>query len=156
MREWAEQSLPVKSVECGWEGLQQVLVDLMDKSKKSADHEDSFDNLKSAVVDETIKRHEWEDKAIDMLRVIQLNTLEDSSVHNKTEWDQAVNYFENFVKDKLKQNDNTISEMFGPSTWDSWMQWRYASEEQTRRRNIKSELDKILQSDKVLIDTILN
>lgn len=125
-----------------------MLLNLMESSKKAPDNDDTFDNVKTSVVDETIKRHEWEDKAIDMLRVIQLNALEDSSVHNKSEWDQAVNCFESFVKDKLQHNDKTMNEMFGPSSWDSWIQWRYATEEQTKRRPIKAELEKILYSDK--------
>ena len=37
-----------------------------------------------------------------MLRVIQLNTLEDRSVHDKQHWDSAVKFLENSVKDKLQ------------------------------------------------------
>lgn len=37
-----------------------------------------------------------------MLRVIQLNTLEDRSVHDKYQWDSAVRFLEEFVKEKLK------------------------------------------------------
>lgn len=148
MREWAEQSLPAKSVECGWDGLQQVLLDLIERSKSAPENDDTFDNVKQAVVDETIRRHKWEDKAVDMLRVIQLNVLEDSAVHSKAEWDQAVACFESFVRERLQQNERTIEEMFGPGTWESWMRWRSATEEQHKRRQVKTELDKVLQSDK--------
>ena len=37
---------------------------LIEKAKRSPDHDDIFDNLKAAVVDESIKRHSWEDKVI--------------------------------------------------------------------------------------------
>lgn len=89
LRQWAEQALPAKSVESGWEALQSEFKKLMERAKKSPEHDNVFDNLKAAVVDEAIKRHSWEDKAIDMLRVIQLNTLEDRCVHDKQEWDQV-------------------------------------------------------------------
>lgn len=148
LRQWAEEVLPAKSVEAGWETLQLEFSDLVEKSKKSQDHDDIFDNLKSAVIDEAIKRHSWEDKAMDMLRVIQLNTLEDRSVHDKQEWDLAVKFLENSVKEKLKHTETTIHEMFGPTTTEKWLQWRSTSEDQNKRKHVKSELDKILTSDK--------
>jgi hypothetical protein len=41
-------------------------------------------------------------QASDMLRVIQLNTLEDRSVSEKQQWDSAVKFLENSVKEKLQ------------------------------------------------------
>uniref|UniRef100_A0A2M4BC90 Dynamin-like GTPase OPA1, mitochondrial n=1 Tax=Anopheles marajoara TaxID=58244 RepID=A0A2M4BC90_9DIPT len=147
LRQWAEQALPAKSVEAGWEALQKEFQHLMEVARRTPDHDDLYDNLKSAVIDEAIRRHSWEDKAIDMLRVIQLNTLEDRSVHDKQEWDQAVRFFETSVKEKLQATEKTIGEMFGPSTSQKWLQWRSSTEEQTKRRHVKGELDKILDSD---------
>lgn len=147
LRQWAEQALPAKSVESGWEALQSEFKKLLERAKKSPDHDQIFDNLKAAVVDEAIKRHSWEDKAIDMLRVIQLNTLEDRCVHDKQEWDQAVKFFEESIRDKLKHTEHTLYEMMGPGSWDKWIHWTHSTDDQTKRRNVKSELDKILQSD---------
>lgn len=147
LRQWADQALPAKSVESGWETLQTEFKKLLERAKKSPDHDEIFDNLKTAVVDEAIKRHAWEDKAIDMLRVIQLNTLEDRSVHDKTEWDQAVKFFEESVKDKLKLTEQTLIEMMGPGTYEKWLKWASSTEDQTKRRWVKNELDKILHSD---------
>ncbi|XP_058460435.1 dynamin-like 120 kDa protein, mitochondrial isoform X3 [Malaya genurostris] len=147
LRQWAEQALPAKSVEAGWEALQKEFQHLMEIARKTPDHDDLYDNLKSAVIDEAIRRHSWEDKAIDMLRVIQLNTLEDRSVHDKHEWDQAVRFLETSVKEKLELTEHTISEMFGPSTTQKWLQWRSSTEEQNKRKYVKGELDKILSSD---------
>lgn len=147
LRQWAEQALPAKSVESGWETLQTEFKKLIERAKKAPDHDEIFDNLKATVVEEAIKRHSWEDKAIDMLRVIQLNTLEDRSVHDKTEWDQAVKFFEESVKDKMKSTEHTLSEMLGPSTSEKWLYWTSCTEDQTKRRYVKDELDKILYSD---------
>lgn len=147
LRQWAEQALPAKSVESGWEALQNKFNELIQKAKKSPDHETVFDQLKAHVFDESIKRHTWEDKAIDMLRVIQLNTLADRSVHNKQEWDQAVKFFEQSVGDKLQQTEQTLHEMMGPSTTQKWLHWSYSTEDQSRRNHVKSELDKILACD---------
>ncbi|XP_065368208.1 dynamin-like 120 kDa protein, mitochondrial isoform X2 [Calliphora vicina] len=154
LRQWAEQALPAKSVEAGWETLQKEFITLMDKAKKSPDHDDIFDNLKSAVVDEAIRRHSWEDKAIDMLRVIQLNTLEDRFVHDKSEWDQAVKFLECSVKSKLALTDETLSEMFGPGQFTRITHWKYLTEDQKKRRHVKNELDKILKNDDKHLPTL--
>lgn len=89
-----------------------------------------------------------------MLRVIQLNTLEDRSVHDKAEWDQAVKFFESSVKEKLVQTEETLAEMMGPSTTRKWLSWKYATDDQNKRNHVKSELDKILHSDKVCSNTL--
>lgn len=147
LRQWADQALPSKSVESGFETLQSEFKRLIALAKKLPDHDEIFDNLKSSVMEEAIKRHTWEDKATDMLRIIQLNTLEDRSVHDKSEWDQAVKFFEDSVKSKLQSTEQTMTEMFGPGTYEKWFKWVSGTEDQTKRRHVKSELDKILNSD---------
>ncbi|XP_030373382.1 dynamin-like 120 kDa protein, mitochondrial isoform X4 [Scaptodrosophila lebanonensis] len=154
LRQWAEQALPAKSVEAGWEALQQEFITLMEKAKKSQDHDGIFDSLKAAVVDEAIRRHSWEDKAIDMLRVIQLNTLEDRFVHDKNEWDQAVRFLENSVKSKLVQTDETLSQMFGPGQITRITHWKSLTQDQQKRRSVKGELDKILKNDSKHLPTL--
>lgn len=62
LKQWAEQQLPQKSVEAGWEALREEFQAFMEKAKKSKDHDDIFDNLKTTVVDEAMKKHSWEDK----------------------------------------------------------------------------------------------
>ncbi|XP_004444519.2 dynamin-like 120 kDa protein, mitochondrial isoform X4 [Drosophila pseudoobscura] len=154
LRQWAEQALPAKSVEAGWEALQQEFISLMDHSKKSQDHDGIFDQLKAAVVDEAIRRHSWEDKAIDMLRVIQLNTLEDRFVHDKAEWDQAVKFLETSVNAKLVQTEETLAQMFGPGQMRRLTHWQYLTQDQQKRRSVKNELDKILKNDAKHLPTL--
>lgn len=62
LRNWAEQQLPARSVECGWECLQQEFQKFMTQARLSPDHDDIFDNLKNAVVNEAMRRHSWEEK----------------------------------------------------------------------------------------------
>lgn len=147
LKQWADEVLPVKSVEVGWETLQEQFTELIEKSKKSPEHDDIFDNLKYAVIDESIRRHSWEDKAIDVLRVIQVNALEDTNVHDKHGWDGAVKFCENSIREKLQQTENVLSEMFGPSVLERWVKWKTVTEEQFKRKQIKQELDRIIQID---------
>ncbi|XP_019696610.1 dynamin-like 120 kDa protein, mitochondrial isoform X3 [Harpegnathos saltator] len=148
LRQWADQQLPACSVESGWESLQQEFHNFMTQARLSPDHDDIFDDLKNAVVNEAMKRHSWEEKASDMLRVIQLNTLEDRSVNDKREWDQAVRFLENSVKEKLNSIEMTLRNMLGPNRKERWLYWQYQSEEQQQRVAVKNELDKILYADK--------
>ncbi|XP_070000700.1 dynamin-like GTPase OPA1, mitochondrial isoform X14 [Penaeus vannamei] len=147
LKQWADGMLPKKCVEVGWETLEDEFRKFMERAKNSKDHDDIFDSLKACVVDEAMRRHEWEDKAADVLRVIQLNALEDRSVHDKQQWDAACKFLEESVKDKLHTTESTLREMVGPSTKEQWMYWSYPTEEQKRRAAVKSELENILKSD---------
>ncbi|XP_047490117.1 dynamin-like 120 kDa protein, mitochondrial isoform X1 [Penaeus chinensis] len=147
LKQWADGMLPKKCVEVGWETLEDEFRRFMERAKNSKDHDDIFDSLKACVVDEAMRRHEWEDKAADVLRVIQLNALEDRSVHDKQQWDAACKFLEESVKDKLHTTESTLREMVGPSTKEQWMYWSYPTEEQKRRAAVKSELENILKSD---------
>lgn len=147
LKQWAENQLGLKCVEVGWETLQDEFQKLMNKSKKAKDHDDIFDNLKSAVVDEAMHRHMWEDKAAEMLRVIQLNTLEDRSVHDKHQWDTANQFLEKSLKEKLGQSEANLRDQVGPGFTEKWLYWQSATESQQVKAAIKSELERILASE---------
>ncbi|XP_063224654.1 dynamin-like 120 kDa protein, mitochondrial isoform X3 [Bacillus rossius redtenbacheri] len=144
LRQWAEQQLPQRSVECGWEALRQRFLSFLESARQSRDHDPIFDALKAAVVDEAMRRHAWEDKAPEMLRVIQLNTLEDRSIAEKQHWDAAVKFLETSVKDKLQQTEAVLREMMGPGLQERWLRWSYRTPEQHKRCAVRAEIDKLL------------
>uniref|UniRef100_A0A8D8XX81 Dynamin-like GTPase OPA1, mitochondrial n=2 Tax=Cacopsylla melanoneura TaxID=428564 RepID=A0A8D8XX81_9HEMI len=147
LRQWADQQLPLQSIEAGWEVLKAEFVNFFEKEKNSKDHDGIFDNLKAAVIEEALKRHTWEHKGSEMLRILQLNTLEDQCVSEKQQWDYAVKFLTSSVKEKLDQTRLDLSQLIGPSLSERWIYWKYSSEEQTKRSYVKSELDKIIQAD---------
>lgn len=149
LRQWTESELPLQSVESGWEALQSEFKQFMKKASQAPDHDDIFDQLKDAVVTEAMQRHSWEDKASEMLRVIQLNTLEDRTIGDKRDWDAAVKFLEASIKEKLKQSEVLLKQLLGPSTKDRWLYWKYLTEEQSKRNAVKSEVDKILYANEV-------
>ncbi|XP_066156023.1 dynamin-like GTPase OPA1, mitochondrial isoform X1 [Euwallacea fornicatus] len=146
LRQWAESTLPSQSVDCGWESLKAEFQRFMQKASIAPDHDDIFDELKRAVVNEAMKRHKWEDKASDMLRVIQLNALEDRTIADKRDWDQAVGFLELRVKEKLKESERLLKDLLGPSARERWLYWQYQNELQAKRGQVKKELDKVLHS----------
>lgn len=68
LKQWAEAQLGQKCVEVAWETLQEQFRSLVEKSRLGKDHDDIFDGLKEAVVREALARHQWEDRAAEMLR----------------------------------------------------------------------------------------
>jgi len=92
-------------------------------------------------------RHLWEDKAAEMLRVIQLNTLEDRSVHDKQHWDGAIKFLSENVTGKLEGNENTLREMVGPGWYERWTRWKSRSPEQQTRAAARGELERLLASE---------
>ncbi|XP_025836270.1 dynamin-like 120 kDa protein, mitochondrial [Agrilus planipennis] len=147
LRQWAEQTLPSQSVESGWETLKEEFRSFLEKASKNPNHDNIFDQLKTAVVEEAMRRHTWEDKAAEVLRVIQLNALEDRTVNDKRDWDSAIRFLESSIREKLKTTDIVLKQMLGPSTKEKWLYWKSPTDEQAKRSYVKSELDKILASD---------
>ena len=84
------------------------------------------------------------------MRVIQLNTLEDRSVHDKQQWDSAVNFVKQSVTEKLDVTEGVLSSLVGPSRTQQWMRWTHASTEQKQRSAVKSELERLLFVERVL------
>ncbi|XP_030761251.1 dynamin-like 120 kDa protein, mitochondrial isoform X2 [Sitophilus oryzae] len=146
LRQWAESTLPSQSVESGWESLKSEFERFMQKASKAPEHDGIFDQLKQAVVNEAMTRHKWEDKASDMLRVIQLNTLEDRTIGDKRDWDQAVKFLEASLKEKLKESELSLKNLLGPSAKERWLYWRYQTDVEAKRNQVKAELDRIIYS----------
>ncbi|XP_033097917.1 dynamin-like 120 kDa protein, mitochondrial [Anneissia japonica] len=147
LRNWAEQQLSKLSVEVGLQTLQDEFGALIDQDKKNKDHDAIYDDVISCVQKESLSRHNWLPSNSENLRVIQFNTLEDRSVHDKQQWDAAVQFMEGILQEKMKEVDKKISELTGPGTTEKWLYWKSQSQEQIDRGKTKEELEKILQSD---------
>ncbi len=75
LKQWADLTLPNKSVEVGWESLQEEFNRLIEKNKSVKEHDDIFDYLKISVAEDSVKRHNWESKAAQVLVSISLSIL---------------------------------------------------------------------------------
>ncbi len=146
LKQWAENQLGAKCVEVGWETLREMFQGLVDKAKKSKDHDDIFDQLKEAVISEAMTRHNWEERAAEMLRVIQLNTLEDRSVTDKNVWDSAVSFLERSLQERLNSTEANLREQVGPGFYEKWFQWQGSDEQQKVKAAVRVELERILAS----------
>uniref|UniRef100_A0A674CIW9 Dynamin-like GTPase OPA1, mitochondrial n=1 Tax=Salmo trutta TaxID=8032 RepID=A0A674CIW9_SALTR len=168
LKQWTDKQLPHKALEVAWETLQEEFARFM-AEYKGKDQDDIFDKLKEAVKDESIKRHKWNETAMDICghllvkhvipkswaliwisplccqRVIQHNTLEDRSITDKPQWDAAIQFMEETLQARLKDTDSVINDMAGPYWKQRWMSWTSRSPEQHICNETKKELERLLK-----------
>ncbi|CAB1324614.1 unnamed protein product [Coregonus sp. 'balchen'] len=144
LKQWTDKQLPHKALEVAWETLQEEFARFM-AEYKGKDQDDIFDKLKEAVKDESIKRHKWNERAMDSLRVIQHNALEDRSITDKPQWDAAIQFMEETLQARLKDTESVINDMVGPDWKQRWMSWKNRSPEQHTRNETKNELERLLK-----------
>ncbi|XP_052455703.1 dynamin-like 120 kDa protein, mitochondrial isoform X6 [Carassius gibelio] len=144
LKQWTDKQLPHKALEVAWETLQEEFARFM-AEYKGKDQDDIFDKLKEAVKDESIKRHKWNERAMDSLRVIQHNALEDRSITDKPQWDAAIQFMEETLQSRLKDTDSIISDMVGPDWKQRWLSWTNRTPEQHIRNETKNELERLLK-----------
>uniref|UniRef100_A0A3Q3WR54 Dynamin-like GTPase OPA1, mitochondrial n=1 Tax=Mola mola TaxID=94237 RepID=A0A3Q3WR54_MOLML len=144
LKQWTDKQLPHKALEVAWETLQEEFARFM-AEYKGKDQDDIFDKLKEAVKDESIKRHKWNESAMDSLRVIQHNALEDRSITDKPQWDAAIQFMEETLQSRLKDTESVIRDMVGPDWKQRWLNWKNRTPEQHVRNETKNELERLLK-----------
>ncbi|XP_067157907.1 dynamin-like GTPase OPA1, mitochondrial isoform X6 [Apteryx mantelli] len=144
LKQWTDKQLPNKAVEVAWETLQEEFSRFMTE-QKGKEHDDIFDKLKQAVKEESIKRHRWNERAEDSLRVIQHNALEDRSISDKQQWDAAIHFMEETLQSRLKDTESVIEDMVGPDWKKRWLYWVGRTKEQHIRNETKNELEKLIK-----------
>lgn len=150
LRDWAIKKLPQKCVQVGLDTLMKEFENILTKDYLKKNHDHLLDELKFAIQDSASKNHKWDIKAMDSLRVIQSNALEDRSVPDKQAWDSSIIFMENMIKQKLKSVQQQIHDIRGPSFKERWLYWRSTSPEQIEISATINELEKLTKSfDKV-------
>ncbi|CAG08102.1 unnamed protein product, partial [Tetraodon nigroviridis] len=144
LKQWTDKQLPHKALEVAWETLQEEFARFM-AEYKGKDQDDIFDKLKEAVKEESIKRHKWNERAMDSLRVIQHNALEDRSITDKPQWDAAIQFMEETLQSRLKDTESVIRDMVGPDWKQRWLNWKNRTPEQHIRNETKNELERLLK-----------
>nr|XP_057929183.1 dynamin-like 120 kDa protein, mitochondrial isoform X2 [Doryrhamphus excisus] len=144
LKQWTDKQLPHKALEVAWETLQEEFARFM-AEYKGKDQDDIFDKLKEAVKDESIKRHKWNERAMDSLRVIQHNALEDRSITDKPQWDAAIQFMEETLQSRLKDTETVIADMVGPDWKQRWLYWKNRTPDQHIHNETKTELERLLK-----------
>ncbi|XP_062531577.1 dynamin-like 120 kDa protein, mitochondrial isoform X4 [Bombyx mori] len=139
LREWAERELPGTSVQAGREALRAEFSRLTEP----AEPEPLFRGLREHAVREALLRHDWEERAQDVLRVLQLNALQDRCVSARAHWDRAVALLEAALGDRLGAARDRLRDLTGPGWRERWLSWSSPTEEQRRRALLAAELEQL-------------
>ncbi|XP_063898538.1 dynamin-like 120 kDa protein, mitochondrial isoform X4 [Helicoverpa armigera] len=140
LREWAEAELPNASIRAGREALREEFSELMARAR---DSDPVYEPVKKEAVEEALRRHQWEDRAQDVLRVLQLNALQDRCVSSRQDWDAAVSLMDQALKQRLDITHQELKELTGPGMKERWLYWQSPSDEQSRRSEVRAELERL-------------
>ncbi|KAL3993981.1 Dynamin-like 120 kDa protein form S1 domain protein [Acanthocheilonema viteae] len=146
MKHWADKDLASKSIQTGWEILSELFRKQMEddaKHRKDKDN-DVFHRLKHAVLEAALSEHQWDSKAMDYLRVIQLNAMEDRVVPDHRSWDNTIEFMTSAIRDRLSETRKLIDESRGPSFWARWIYWKTPTAENNLADAVQEELKNIL------------
>ncbi|KAK0422365.1 hypothetical protein QR680_007525 [Steinernema hermaphroditum] len=144
LKHWADKELAKKSIHAGRECLSEVFKRHID-SETSSNDDKIFHRLKHAAVETVMDEHQWDNKALDYLRVIQLNAMEDRIIPDRISWERACNFMAKVVQERLNEVSRSIGESRGPSFWGKWVQWQTPSMENQTNAHIQQELLAILR-----------
>lgn len=145
LKHWADKDLAFKSIQTGWDTLAEVFRQQVEsEEKQKGEHDPIFDRLKAAVLDAAMSEHLWDSKALDYLRVIQLNAMEDRLIPDKRSWDRAIDFMSRTVQDRLTEVQQLIEESRGPGFWSRWLYWQTPTQDHAIAQGVQSELKQIL------------
>ncbi|KAF1764773.1 hypothetical protein GCK72_004723 [Caenorhabditis remanei] len=148
LKHFADKQLAQKSIETGWDTLKEVFFKQINQDARTRkDHDPVFDPLKEAVIEEAMLTHGWDDKAMDYLRVIQLNAMEDRAVQDKRSWDSACNFLQKAATERLNAVKNQLKEDRGPGWTSRWLMWKTPTVDNHYSCVIQDELQAILTAD---------
>lgn len=155
LKHWADSMLPKKCIDVGWETLRDQFLCLMRKDAQARDHDPLFDPVKNAAVDHAMSQHVWDPKAVDYLKVVQLNALDDRSVPDKQSWLDAMRFMEQALRMKLQQTEQVLDEMRGPSFSQRWTTWASCDDAHRRRQAAEAELNMLLRGEPTHSPTLM-
>ncbi|KAI6184100.1 hypothetical protein M3Y97_00560200 [Aphelenchoides bicaudatus] len=148
LKHWAEKELAKLAVNVGWESLKEVFSQQVENGAGSNKNNDSenelFDPMKKAVVETVLNEHQWDMKASDYLKVIQLNAISDPNIPDKKTWESACTFMRTATQTYLEKTRNALQEARGPGFFDKWVKWKSPAYENLVSENLQNELRKIL------------
>ncbi|XP_003377922.1 dynamin family protein [Trichinella spiralis] len=145
LKHWADTQLPRKCVEAGWAVLREQFTRL--NVSKKHQPEDGWSScykpLKEAVIEKALNSHTWNKRALESLRIIQQNALEDRTVPSKVCWKDAILFMEDKIKLRLKELEK---HSLHDSKTARWLRWSSPSEDELKIQAIADQLKPLLHN----------
>ncbi|CAM4775508.1 unnamed protein product [Rotaria magnacalcarata] len=146
LQQWAEKELPRQCIDIGQFVLLDEFQNLIEREQKSRSNDPITSDIKLQVVQECRTRHQWDAKALDSLRVIQTQALQDRSVSDKQQWESAAKFMESTIRNELQHQESELNSNQNQSSWRKFMGFQQTTIEETYRKLCAKELERILIS----------
>ncbi|OQV11411.1 Dynamin-like 120 kDa protein, mitochondrial [Hypsibius exemplaris] len=146
LREWREKNLEQMCLTVGSDAMKDEIRKLVEHNAAGdgdKEQDSIYDVIKKAAVDAALEKHQWERQALDRLRTLVANALDDSSIATSLIWDHAVEFWQNAVVEKLTDLEGRLRQETGPGFRERWLSWRSASPAQRAAKETLLELDKL-------------
>ncbi|CAF1129489.1 unnamed protein product [Rotaria sordida] len=153
LQQWAEKELPRQCVHIGHLVLLDEFQGLIEREQKSRSYDPITNDLKMQVVQACRSRHQWDSKALDSLRVIQTQALQDRNVPDKQQWESAIKFMENTLRKELEHEESELLSNINQSSWKKFIGFQRSTIEEKYRQQCIKELDKVLMSRQQLNQT---
>lgn len=105
-----------------------------------------YRDLKRAVIHDALERHRWKSQALDVLKVVQLEALSKQITLNRENWDKAILFLQDSLKDLISTTSQELTSLTGYSFSQRWLKWKSTTPEQHINKKIHIELEKLLAS----------
>ncbi|CAF3752972.1 unnamed protein product [Rotaria sp. Silwood1] len=154
LQQWTEKELPRQCIHIGHLVLLDEFQGLIEREQKKSSYDSITNDLKMQVVQACRSRHQWDSKALDSLRVIQTQALQDRNVPDKQQWESAIKFMENVLRKELEHEESELLSNMNQSSWKKLIGFQKSTIEEKYRQQCVKELDKILISRQQLDQTI--
>jgi optic atrophy protein 1 len=144
LQQWTEKILPRQCVDIGHRVLLDEFQGLIEREQKSRSYDPITNELKMQVVQACRTRHQWDAKALDSLRVIQSQALQDRNVPDKQQWETAAKFMENVIRKELEHQESELTANVNQSSWRRFIGFQQTTIEEKYRQQCAKELERIL------------
>lgn len=110
----------------------------------SDDDKTIYANLKKAIIYDALDRHQWKNQALDVLRVVQLEALSKQMTLTKENWDKAIDFLQDSLKNLAEATNEELTALTGFSLTERWLKWKSTTPDQRVNQIIRLELEKLL------------
>ncbi|CAF2853207.1 unnamed protein product [Rotaria sp. Silwood2] len=156
LQQWTEKVLPRQCIDIGHYVLLDEFQNLIEREQKSRSYDPITHDLKMQVVQECRTRHQWDVKALDSLRVIQTQALQDRNVTDKQQWESAAKFMENVIRKELEHQELELSSNKNQGSWLKFIGLQQLTMEEKYRQQCVKEIEKILTTRQQLDQTAKN
>lgn len=133
---WVRGDLPQLSVEIA----RKAVLDDIFKALDIDDAEHTFSKLADNTKEHAMNSVKWQPTAATKLASIQDHMLSDDVIKTRKDWEDAIVFMQTVVTAAREKTMKQLSALSGPTSYQQWTRWKYATKEEQTHNAIIGEL----------------